>query len=439
MSNFYDLLNVSRDATDEEIKKSYRQLSRRYHPDVTGDTNGHVYTLLNNAYAVLSDSSKRRTYDSTLSDSNGYNSYNSEESTSEHESKSSNSNNSSHYETTGIPPLTYDFTQYNWFNKDWGKKKESTYYSFRENIIYFLYSVAFLILMAANIFLGFPPSNIYAVIHLLGSLYISFLFFNITSTKIINLIILTAVQLISGYQIFIANLSDYNPFLWILITLGLGTIMFFSFNHKINAYYEREESHIPKEMIKNMTKGTIWGKPENTISYQAHNTYEVDQDLKSRQYTAEILEGLASIHGTKIFHEVLIDSENKHRTINHIAINKNKIIFIDSDMWAGGTYDFEDTNTIIRDYNGHRGYLSISLIDDIRDFTPLLPQHAQLRGYILIHPNNNVAIDIPESQTNTVRIANLDYFLKDAGEWFAENADGTIDRAIFAPIVRNLK
>lgn len=63
--NYYDILGVSKTATDAEIKSAYLKLAKKYHPDLNpGDaTAGEKLKEVNEAYAVLSDKQKRSNYD----------------------------------------------------------------------------------------------------------------------------------------------------------------------------------------------------------------------------------------------------------------------------------------------------------------------------------------------------------------------------------------
>jgi molecular chaperone DnaJ len=65
MSNYYDLLGITKSSTPDEIKKAYRKMAHQYHPDKnSGDKAAEAkFKEVNNAYEVLSDPQKKSQYD----------------------------------------------------------------------------------------------------------------------------------------------------------------------------------------------------------------------------------------------------------------------------------------------------------------------------------------------------------------------------------------
>ena len=63
--DFYKTLGVSKDVSDADLKKTYRKLARKYHPDSNqGDAKAEAkFKEISEAYSVLSDTEQRKEYD----------------------------------------------------------------------------------------------------------------------------------------------------------------------------------------------------------------------------------------------------------------------------------------------------------------------------------------------------------------------------------------
>lgn len=63
--NYYDILGISKSASEAEIKKAYKKMAMQYHPDRNkDDKNAEAkFKEVNEAYQTLSESTKRKNYD----------------------------------------------------------------------------------------------------------------------------------------------------------------------------------------------------------------------------------------------------------------------------------------------------------------------------------------------------------------------------------------
>ena len=64
--DYYEVLSVSKNATDDEIRKAYKKLAIKWHPDKNPDNKEQAeekFKEISEAYSVLSDPKKKREYD----------------------------------------------------------------------------------------------------------------------------------------------------------------------------------------------------------------------------------------------------------------------------------------------------------------------------------------------------------------------------------------
>ena len=66
LPNYYDVIGVSKNATPDEIKKKFRELAMKTHPDKTKEDSENEMAELNKAYEILSDKERREKYDRHL-------------------------------------------------------------------------------------------------------------------------------------------------------------------------------------------------------------------------------------------------------------------------------------------------------------------------------------------------------------------------------------
>ena len=63
--NYYKILDVDKKADVIELKKKYREMSKKHHPDLNNGETKDLFSDINEAYNILSDNTKRMKYDTS--------------------------------------------------------------------------------------------------------------------------------------------------------------------------------------------------------------------------------------------------------------------------------------------------------------------------------------------------------------------------------------
>lgn len=68
MRNHYEVLGISRNASQDQIKQAYRKLSKQHHPDISGGSkeSEKIFLKVQEAYTVLKDTASREKYDASM-------------------------------------------------------------------------------------------------------------------------------------------------------------------------------------------------------------------------------------------------------------------------------------------------------------------------------------------------------------------------------------
>lgn len=127
MNDYYSVLGISKTATQEEIKKAYRNLAFKYHPDRNpGDKDAEEkFKKISEAYNVLGDEKKRADYDRFGSASSGYNAEN---------SYYQNSYQNYYQQQSYSDPFGSEDSFWQWFNNSAGQNSQRNtnyYYEYR--------------------------------------------------------------------------------------------------------------------------------------------------------------------------------------------------------------------------------------------------------------------------------------------------------------------
>lgn len=441
----YDVLDVGSDADATTIKAAYRQLSKRYHPDITGDTKGHFFVMLQLAYETLSDPKKRSEYDAQLGG----------ESPSVADSSTEQGSGQFYRDETNglnIPMPEVDWQSMEWFTKDYSDIKErirTPHHGLLTPILaipYILSMVLIFILTLSYSPLGIPLGSIPALMAI--PLWIRYLRQNSSRYPFMVASILSLAWCIVGQFQRLTDISDLITTVAITAIVGLGGMISGEFavrkwdrwtHIKINRGY-------PTITAKDIKNFAIWGTAGDLDdAIEKFGERNVALGGIGERFTADFAEQLLRIPGTRVFHGLKFPG-SRNADVDHAVINGNKIVFIDSKMWVGGEYSWLQKGEILR-VNGNSQTNIHSNFSKAAERYALELSEATVRSRILIHSSNgrpvvidNSNMDVPYgSNISGTSMVNLDDFLIEIGEWFSSDNTGYINKGLINALITRLK
>jgi hypothetical protein len=446
MATHYEILGIDTDADRSAVKKAYFKLCRTYHPDVSGDANGHFFKLVTAAYETLSDEKARARYDRELNESTHTEYEPSSYDSDEDDVPVSSTKTESHHKDGLIKTSPVDFVRMGWFNKDYSQIKEKVVLRHPNMLLAIAGTVIFVfgtIAVGLNSLAANPPFPAFAYLGFMAAGIFTQNKFSRFRTTQGHFIAIMSLWLTGYVWEIVHDIQSSHlqplPLVLFTLTLGMGFLGVYS-GHKWRKWsiMKMDRGHMILS-AKDANEYAIWGKPgELSDAIDKFGQRNVALGALGEKRTAEMLSQLFIIPGTKIFHGLKFPG-SENADVDHAVINGNKIAFIDSKMWSGGLYGWSSNGTIVRDkkYDSLELYTNFPRAVEKLDAT--LFHEAESRGWILIHSNDNRQVRTDNSNSEVVRLGTPQECLEEIGNWFAEDNTGIINRGILNSIAHKLK
>lgn len=443
MANFYDILDIDREAEPQEIKKAYQRLSRRYHPDMTGDTKGHFFVMMTEAYETLSDPDRRAQYDADL-DNDDHAAGNASTGNMPKDSKPTGSGYTQEPGPQGhwsVPEPIIDWDSMEWATKDFSSVKEHITVP-RPGLIkgitgQALFAVLIPVLAVMSLFLPFYGKYPIALALGAAAFYTGLRFRKgiegRTATGVFG--ILFSLSLLAG------GIVNQGDSLWISVigaVLAFGAVIAGIWGVEQMRHWEyikarRGTYRFPNKRIKQFISwGTAGGKADSMMKFNGSNA---DTLGVGEKMTASLLEEVTRIPGTRVFHNLVFPGSDTGG-VDHAIINGNKIMLVDSKIWPGGHYSWGKLEGFIEDNRG--GVRNTHLSDAVKAYREELPE-AHVEGVLVIHSNDGRSIVCENGDSSFIQMGGANDALWIIGGWLMDGTKGVINKGLLESLLIRLK
>ncbi|TCP55057.1 DnaJ-like protein [Tamaricihabitans halophyticus] len=154
----------------------------------------------------------------------------------------------------------------------------------------------------------------------------------------------------------------------------------------------------------------------------------VERDEVDERRTADLLTRyLTRLSGVRVFHGLALP-DSVFADVDHAVLCGKRLVLIDSKLWLPGHYTIDETGQLWRDSHRFLGG-ETQLPDALAAFRELLPG-AQIRGALIIYPSRSGKVTADAPETLEAPPMTPDQFVRNIGRWLAEDPC-TLDRNTF--------
>lgn len=442
----YDILEVSPDATKDEIRAAYKAGLKITHPDRNGGKGAHLFDLIQKAWQVLSDDKLRAEYDASLrtetaepknaddffADEEDLN-WGQEEAWDEPVSApiaedGSSSKTGGGYGVAGtvVPQPCFSAEGTSWFNKPQLSLPEEYIPTPKKLLIPILLTIAFLV-VEVLVFFSVPQDvRILAVAFALPAISLipyAIRWKKATWKNSVAPFILLAAGFVAllGKQVMRSG-SGTEFLISALFILGFLVLPFVT-AHQWRSVVDRQRL-LKDSFTMEEAQIKVLGKPGEGLveALDKFGRANVDLGILGEQLTGDVLEELLVIPGVRVIHGLKFPGSEK-ADVDHAVVYGRKIAFIDSKMWKPGKYSWNNRGEIVKD-TGYRDLETITHFPTaVHKYANLLPE-AEVGGFMLIHPNQHGSIEVDNtfsSAANHVALGDAQQALDSIGAWFLQD------------------
>lgn len=445
MLNHYDLLGVPKTAELDEIKKAYRAMSKKHHPDLNGVGSQALFAAVNEAYQVLSTPSTREGYDRDLQNGSGPSAQENHTSQNSSPQQESGANEEEHFYDE-IRQTAVDWHSYSWFGKKYDgvterltKKHPYLAKRYFSAAGYFFVAAIMLGFMVTS---GSDLSGIWPLALGLGAFIAQAFIFKLWTLGSLGkkFSAFNVSQFLFSAALVYWSFTHAEERQWALAILATLTFVMgvISQRYEHLSYLETprifSRFQLPK---KDILEAYQWGEAGNLDdAIGKFGEENVNKGATGEKYTEELLQYFGAIPGVRVMHGLKFLG-SKNADVDHVLISGRNVIFIDSKQWSSGKYSWNEDGTIYQQA-GKRSYKrTTNFKKAVDDYRNKLPMRANVMGIVLIHGMN---IEVSEKSVHgSVLMANTVDGIDYIGNLISNEPTGEIDYYLLNPLANCIK